>query len=133
MRISGLLPAAVLSLLLASCGGSPPPATPGPPGPQGPQGAKGDVGPPGPPGPQGLTGPQGPPGQASQVRVIRMTCGVQSCSVACNIDEVLVSAYCGPTRRAATVLSENSVSCGIVPSAADSPLVAVCARAPSQQ
>jgi hypothetical protein len=132
MTISRLLPAALLSLLIASCGGSSPPATPGPPGPQGPQGPKGDAGPPGPPGPQGLPGPPGPPGPASQVRVIRMTCGVQSCSVACNIDEVLVVAYCGPTRRTPTVLSENSVSCGIVPSAADSPLVAVCARAPSQ-
>jgi hypothetical protein len=132
MRISRLLPAVLLSILIASCGRSTPPATPGPPGPQGPQGAKGDPGPPGPPGPQGLSGPPGPPGPASQVRVIRMSCGVQSCSVGCNVDEVLIAAYCGPTRRTPTVLSENSVSCGIVPSAADSPLVAVCAHVPSQ-
>jgi hypothetical protein len=132
MIINRLLPAALLCLLIAGCGRSPPQAIPGPPGPQGSQGPKGDPGPPGPPGPQGLQGPSGPPGPASEVRVVRMNCGVQSCSVTCNVDEVLVSAYCGPSRRTPTFLSETSVSCGIVPSAADSPLVAVCARASSQ-
>jgi hypothetical protein len=50
--------------------------------------------------------------------------------VTCNEDEVLVTAYCGPQRQPANVLTERSVSCGVVPSAASSPLVAVCLRAP---
>jgi hypothetical protein len=45
---------------------------------------------------------------------------------------VMVTAYCGPSRHAATFLSENSASCGLTPSNADSPLVAVCVRAHAQ-
>jgi len=129
MTARGFVPIVLLCLSLAGCGGSPPQGPAGPAGPQGPAGAKGDAGPPGPPGPAGLQGPPGPPGPASQTRVIRMNCGVQACTVSCNVDEVLVSAYCGPSRKTPTVLSESSVSCGIVPSAADSPLVAICVRA----
>ena len=128
MTSRGFAPIVLLCLCLAGCGGSPPQGPAGPAGPQGPAGAKGDAGPPGPPGAAGLQGPPGPPGPASQTRVIRMNCGVQTCTVSCNVDEVLVSAYCGPSRKAPTVLSESSVSCGIVPSAADSPLVAICVR-----
>jgi hypothetical protein len=135
MAIRKLLPSAsvLLCLVVAACGGSPPQGPPGPAGAQGPQGPKGDAGPPGPPGPTGLQGPPGPPGAASQTRVIRINCGAQSCSASCNVDEVLIAAYCGPARHAATVLGESSVSCGIVPSAADSPLVAICLRTSSQQ
>src|SRR6266851_1104941 len=129
MAICRCLPIVLLCLALAGCGGSSPQSPPGPSGPQGPPGPKGDAGPPGPPGPVGLQGPPGPPGTASQTRVIKMNCGTQTCTVGCNVDEVLIAAYCGPSRRAPTVLSESSVSCGIVPSAADSPLVAVCVRA----
>lgn len=129
MTISRFLPIVFLCLVIAGCGGSPPQSPPGPSGPQGAPGPKGDAGPPGAPGPAGLQGPPGPPGTASQTRVIKMNCGTQTCTAACNVDEVLVAAYCGPSRRAPTVLSESSVSCGIVPSAADSPLVAVCVRA----
>jgi Collagen triple helix repeat (20 copies) len=123
-----LLTVVLLSLFVASCGGSPPQGPPGPAGPAGAQGPKGDPGPAGPPGPQGLQGPPGPAGQSSQTRVIQMNCAAQTCNVSCNVDEVLVAAYCGPARHAPTVTSENSVSCGIVPSAAESPLVAVCVR-----
>ncbi|HEX5508986.1 MAG TPA: hypothetical protein VFX37_10825 [Pseudolabrys sp.] len=42
---------------------------------------------------------------------------------------MLVTAYCGVTRKPATFLTEKSVSCGVVPNAADSPLVAVCVSA----
>jgi hypothetical protein len=129
MTIRGTVAIVLACLLTASCGGSASQGPPGPPGPQGQQGAKGDAGPPGPPGPAGLQGPPGPPGAASQARVIRVKCATEACTASCNVDEVLVAAYCGPSRRPATVLSETSVSCGIVPSAAESPLVAICLRA----
>jgi hypothetical protein len=128
MTISKILSAAVLCLLVASCGGAPQPGPAGAQGPAGPQGQKGDAGPPGPAGPAGLQGPAGPAGPASQARVIKLNCSTQTCMATCNVDEILVSAYCGPSRRAPNVLSENSVSCGIVASAADTPLVAVCLR-----
>jgi hypothetical protein len=95
----------------------------GPPGPPGPKGDRGDVGPPGEPGPPG---PQGPPGPASQVRVLRQNCVTSTCTASCNESEVLVAAYCGATRQPAAILSERSVSCGIVPDPARSPLVAIC-------
>jgi Collagen triple helix repeat (20 copies) len=118
---------AILLISVASCS-QPAPGPKGDPGAQGPPGPQGMQGPVGPPGPQGLQGPQGAPGVSSQTRVIRVNCGVQSCTATCNVDEVLVAAYCGPARHPATVLGESSVSCGIVPSAADSPLVAICVR-----
>ena len=120
---------AVLLLTLVGCSGSAPPGPKGDTGPQGPPGPQGLQGPPGPPGPQGLQGQAGAPGASSQTRVIRMNCGVQACTATCNVDEILVAAYCGPSRHPATVLGETSVSCGIVPSAAESPLVAICLRA----
>ena len=69
------------------------------------------------------------------VRVLRVDCGTRAelakvirrapCTAACNEDEVLVTAYCGPRRRAVRFVSERSVSCvwGVT-----SPLVAVCAK-----
>jgi hypothetical protein len=60
------------------------------------------------------------------------TCGPNpvrlSGQVAREMSEVMVTAYCGPSRHAATFLSENSASCGLTPSNADSQLVAVCER-----
>jgi Collagen triple helix repeat (20 copies) len=125
-----------LCLGLASCGQGPQ----GPKGEQGvagPAGEKGEAGPPGPPGPKGdagPAGPAGPPGPAAAaggVRVIRVSCETAACSAACNQDEVLVSAYCGPGRSAVTLVNERSVSC---PSrrAATSPLVAICAKIEAQ-
>jgi hypothetical protein len=120
-----------MSFIVVSCGeGQPGPK--GDPGPPGPPGLRGDVGPQGPtgsPGSPGLQGPPGPPGPASQTRIVRVNCVLQSCTAQCEQEEVLVTAYCGIRRRSATFLTENSVSCGITPSSADNPLVAVCVRA----
>jgi hypothetical protein len=135
--------AIALSLFLASCGDAPAPK--GEPGPAGPPGEKGDAGPPGPPGPQGAKGDPGPPGPSgppgppataspageSTVRVIRSNCDAATCAAACNQDEVLVAAYCGPGRTAVTLVNERSVSCP-PRRAATSPLVAVCAKVPLQ-
>ena len=48
----------------------------------------------------------------------------------CHDDEVLVTAYCGPTRKAATFLDERGASCGFEPNPANDPLVAVCVTSP---
>jgi hypothetical protein len=85
-----------------------------------------------PPSKRGSCQPFTPPGPASQTRIIRANCALQSCTVQCEPDEVLVTAYCGIKRRPATFLTDTSVSCGITPSPADNPLVAVCVRATSQ-
>jgi Collagen triple helix repeat (20 copies) len=132
MRSGYLLVLGALLLALAGCGQAPK-GDPGPPGPTGPKGdpgtpgATGPVGPPGPPGPQGQQGPPSP-----TIRVIRSDCLAGYCSVMCRGDEVLVSAYCGPSRSPATFLGERQASCGIDATAANKPLVAVCAAAPPQ-
>jgi Collagen triple helix repeat (20 copies) len=117
---------------LAACGK-------GPQGDQGPAGPKGDVGAVGPTGPAGPAGPQGPAGPAgpagppgppgASVRVIRSDC-TSGCTVQCKDDEVLVTAYCGPTRNAAQILGERGASCGPDTSPANTPLVAVCVAGP---
>jgi hypothetical protein len=63
------------------------------------------------------------------IRVIRSDC-VSGCSVQCQDNEILVTAYCGATRNQAQFLSERGASCGPVPSAANTPLVAVCVGSP---
>jgi hypothetical protein len=128
-----------LCLGLANCGQGPqgPKGEQGVVGPAGEKGEAGPPGPPGPPGPKGDAGPAGPAaspaaaGAASGVRVMRVSCESAACSAACNQDEVLVSAYCGPGRSAVTLVNERSVSC---PSrrAATSPLVAICAKMETQ-
>ena len=128
-----------LCLGLANCGQGPqgPKGEQGVAGPAGEKGEAGPPGPPGPPGPKGDAGPAGPAaspaaaGAASGVRVMRVSCESAACSAACNQDEVLVSAYCGPGRSAVTLVNERSVSC---PSrrAATSPLVAICAKMEGQ-
>ena len=126
MRWGYLLLVGAMVAMLAGCGQGPKgdpgaPGAAGPPGDPGPAGATGPVGPPGPPGPQGEQGPPGP-----NVRVVRMDCLSGNCTASCNGNEVLVSAYCGPARNAASFIGERQVSCGIEPTAAYSPLVAVC-------
>ena len=102
----------------------------GPPGPQGSKGDAGAVGPAGPPGPPGPQGEKGPPDPSSpSIRVIRLDC-VSGCSVQCEDNEVLITAYCGATRNQAQFLSERGASCGPVPSASNTPLVAVCVGSP---
>jgi hypothetical protein len=116
---------------LPGCGRSP--GEQGPPGPQGPKGDVGPAGPPGPPGPRGQPGPQGeqgPPGAG--IRVVRSTCLNGNCTIQCRDNEVLVTAYCGPNREAATFLAERGASCGVAANAANGPLTVVCVSAPAQ-
>ena len=126
MTILRVLAALTCCILIAGC-------QPGPPGPQGqpgaagPPGPKGDPGPPGPPGPSGAQGPAGPPGPAAAIRILRKDCIAATCVAECASNEVLVTAYCGPSRAQAKFLTERSASCGIIPNATNSPLVAVCA------
>ncbi len=89
---------------------------------KGPEGAKGDP---------GSAGPAGPPGASSTVRIVRSNCDATSCAAQCNDDEVLLMAYCGAARIAATFPSERSASCR-VRNAANSPLTAACAKTQSQ-
>lgn len=120
---------AALSVGVAGCGKGPQ----GDPGPAGPQGPKGDAGPagpagpPGPSGPQGVAGPPGPPN--SSVRVIKSDC-VSGCTVQCQDNEILVTAYCGPTRNQAQFLGERGASCGPTATPSNAPLVAVCVGSP---
>jgi hypothetical protein len=124
--------AMAMSIFLSSCGedSKGPKGDEGPPGSPGPMGAAGPQGPSGPQGPQGSMGPPGPPGQSSQTEVIRVNCQLQSCQAGCDINAVLVTAYCGSSRKPANFLSENSASCGLTPTASDSPLVVVCLKPP---
>src|SRR5437879_11138555 len=110
MHIYQAIIAITLAMWLAGCGQSPP-------------GAKGDPGPAGPPGPKGETGPAGPPGASSAMRIIRSNCDATGCTVQCSDDEMLLIAYCGATRNAATFPTERSASCR-VRNAANRPLIA---------
>jgi Collagen triple helix repeat (20 copies) len=130
MRGGQLIVVGALLVALAGCfegpkGDSGPP---GPPGPKGEPGAAGPPGPVGPPGPPGPKGEQGPP--SPTLRVLRSDCLAGYCAVACNGDEVLVSAYCGPERKPATFLGERQASCGVDANAANAPLVAICVASP---
>jgi Collagen triple helix repeat (20 copies) len=146
MRIAGILTVAALALCLAGCGEG----TPGPKGeagPAGPPGAKGDAGPagpagvagpPGPQGPLGPAGPAGPPGAGVQpgtatagmpgsLRVVRAQCGAGGCSVTCNADEIVLTAYCGAGHASATFPTEREATCRGHARQSGS-LVAACAR-----
>jgi hypothetical protein len=132
MRIVHFLLMATLLTGLAGCGQGPK----GDQGPPGPQGQKGDTGTTGQTGPQGPPGPQGPQGEkgapGESLRVVRSNCLQGSCTIECRDNEVLVSAYCGPNRHAATFLGERSVSCGVEAGTNEGPVVAVCASSPAQ-
>jgi hypothetical protein len=114
MRAAHLVLAFALLSGLAGCGK-------GPQGDTGPAGPKGDAGPAGPAGPKGDVGPAGP-ANLYRVRIVRSDCASGSCTVECLEDEVLVTAYCGPTRTPALFSKERNASCG----PPDTPLVAVC-------
>lgn len=123
----------VLALLVLLCGCFE--GKKGDQGPPGPEGAKGEpgqtgiIGPVGPAGPPGPQGDQGPP--SPTLRVVRVNClHNATCAAGCRGDEVLVTAYCGPSRTAPTYSSERQVSCGINADAANNPLVVICAGAP---
>jgi hypothetical protein len=118
-----------LSGSLAGCGKGAQGDT-GPAGPQGPKGDDGPAGPIGPPGPAGPQGPQGEQGAPSpSVRVVKSDC-VSGCTVQCQDNEILVTAYCGPTRNQAQFLGERGASCGPAASPSNAPLVAVCVGSP---
>jgi hypothetical protein len=126
--VQHLFIAAALALALAGCGKGPQ-GDAGPPGPAGPKGDPGPTGPQGlagPPGPQGPRGEQGP-APIQNVRVVHQNCLTGECTVTCHDDEVLVAAYCGPARNAATFLGERAASCGVEANSSKSPLVVVCA------
>ena len=128
MRISGFVSIFVLSAILAGCG-KPEAGPQGPKGDAGPQGAAGPQGPTGPAGPPGPQGPPGTPGASSMVRIVRAPCtNASECTVTCRDDEIVISAYCGRKRAAASYLTESSVSCGVTPDTTDGPLVAVCGK-----
>ena len=129
MRAAQRLVVLPLLFCLLSCGPGPQ-GSKGDTGPRGPLGPEGEPGLPGQLGPSGLQGQAGPAGPGPAVRIVRVNCALQQpCQTQCGEDEVLASAYCGEQRKAATFLSETSVSCGAAPSSADSPLVTVCVRA----
>lgn len=131
MRSAHFLILAALALGLANCGQGPkgdpgPPGPAGPKGDPGPRGQTGPEGPTGPPGPQGLQGPPSP-----SIRVVRASCLTSgNCPVGCRENEILVMAYCGPTRNPATFLGERQATCGVEASTANAPAVAVCVAAP---
>jgi len=129
MRAAHLAFAMALLAAMAGCSKGPQGDT-GPAGPQGPKGDAGPIGPAGPPGPSGPQGEKGPAGPPSpSIRVVKSDC-VSDCSVQCRENEVLVTAYCGATRNPAQFLGERAASCGPVPSAENTPLVAVCVGSP---
>lgn len=131
MTFSRGLVVAFICVALSACG-KPQQGAKGDPGPPGPPGPKGDTGSAGPPGPRGPDGPPGVAGPASNIRIIQVNCSNGSCIAQCNENEVMVTAYCGPTRDAARFLTERSASCGVIPSPVNTPLVAVCASAAKQ-
>jgi hypothetical protein len=121
-----------LTLCMAACSRAPQGAK-GDAGPPGPVGAAGPAGPEGPAGPQGMVGPAGPTGPSgptgTPLRMVQVNCTAQSCQAACETDEVLLTAYCGPRRKTPTFLTNGSVACSGGPIANNTPLVAICARA----
>ena len=133
MRVAYLIVTIALLAGLAGCGQGPK-GDQGPPGSQGPKGDAGPAGPAGPTGPQGprgLPGPQGEQGPPSpSVRVVRSACLNGDCTIQCRDNEVLVIAYCGPNRNAATLLAERGASCGVAANAENGPLTVICVGAP---
>ena len=91
------------------------------------QGLKGPVGDQGPPGPKGPQGDAGPPSTTSGIRIVRSNCDETTCRVQCGENEMLLTAYCGAKRNPATIPTERAATCRVA-GAANSPLLAVCAR-----
>jgi hypothetical protein len=91
------------------------------------QGEKGDPGPPGEKGDAGPRGPAGPPGASGAMRIVRANCDGTGCTAQCNDDEVLLIAYCGATRIAATFPTERSATCR-ARTPANSPIIAACVK-----
>jgi hypothetical protein len=67
------------------------------------------------------------PGPAAGIRVVHSSCDETSCTVECNEDEMLLTAYCGPKRNTAITPTERSATCrSQVP--VNSPIIAACAK-----
>ena len=117
MHFRALALMSVLALALGACGEAPPgpKGDPGPPGPQGDTGPAGPAGMAGPAGPAGQRGPEGPAGPAGAtsgvLRVVRSTCNAQGCTVQCEDDEIVVTAWCGAARNPPTFPTEKSADC----------------------
>jgi collagen triple helix repeat protein len=142
MRTFNFVTVIALSLCLIGCGESVP-GPKGDAGPAGPPGAKGDTGPAGPAGlagPPGPRGPEGPPGArgpreaaaasgsaGSSIRVVRANCSADDCSVACNADEIMLTAFCGANRAPANFVSEQQASCSKRRTRSNA-LIAACAK-----
>jgi hypothetical protein len=62
------------------------------------------------------------------MRIVRASCDSTTCAAQCSDDEVLLIAYCGAARNSAIFPTERSASCK-TRNAANSPLVAACAKA----
>ena len=77
-------------------------------GPAGPQGAQGEKGPQGERGAQGEKGEQGPPGILA-IRTIRDDCA-KRCTLTCNDNERILSAYVVGSSRTPIITNEQSVS-----------------------
>jgi hypothetical protein len=74
-------------------------------------GPAGERGPPGPPGAPGARGPAGD----TAIRVVRVDCSLTgNCTAECAGDEILLSAYCSPTRGPVVYPSEQSAACRLV-------------------
>ncbi len=115
MRISLAIIALVAAFSLAGCFE----------GPQGPQGA---AGPPGPQGAKGDTGPAGPAGAAgsTSLQALRQdTCPGNTCDLACNAGEKLVSVTCpGGTIAITKTADTEAASCSNTPG----PALALCLK-----
>jgi deoxycytidylate deaminase len=65
------------------------------------------------------------------MRVVRANClSGGECAVTCRGDEILATAYCGPTRNQPNFIGERQASCGVEANTANAPLVAICVQAP---
>ncbi len=130
MRAGRVVFAIALLAVVGGCGKGPQ-GDAGPAGPKGDKGDPGAAGPMGPPGPPGPAGPQGKEGAPSpSIRVVHSDCLNGNCTIECHDNEVLVTAYCGPTRNPAKFLAERGVTCGVDAGPSNAPLVAVCVAAP---
>jgi len=91
------------------------------------QSSKGPMGDQGPPGAKGPRGDAGPPSLASGIRIVRSNCDETTCRAQCGENEMLLTAYYGPSRNPAIIPTERAATCRN-PMPANSPLVVVCAQ-----
>jgi hypothetical protein len=78
-------------------------------------------------GPAGPAGPRGPAGD-SGVRIVRTDCSAGNCTAECADDEVLLNAYCSPSRTPVAYPTEHSAACRPAPRGKVE-VVAACVKA----